>query len=43
MVKTSNSFEFAIVGGGRVGLSCAYKLQVEYPWGSIETKSYCNS
>ena len=31
MVKTSNSFDFAIVGGGIVGLSCAYKLQVEYP------------
>ena len=29
--KTSNSFDFAIVGGGIVGLSCAYKLQVEYP------------
>ena len=31
MVKTSKSFDFAIVGGGIVGLSCAYKLQVEYP------------
>ena len=31
MVKTTNSFDFAIVGGGIVGLSCAYKLQVEYP------------
>ncbi|MAR99713.1 MAG: L-2-hydroxyglutarate oxidase, partial [Flavobacteriales bacterium] len=31
MVKTSNSFDFAIVGGGIVGLSCAFKLQVEYP------------
>jgi L-2-hydroxyglutarate oxidase len=24
-------FDFAIIGGGIVGLSCAYKLQVEYP------------
>ena len=24
-------FDFAIIGGGVVGLSCAYKLQVEYP------------
>jgi len=31
MVKDSNSFDFAIVGGGIVGLSCAYKLQLEYP------------
>ena len=31
MVKKSNSFDFAIVGGGIVGLSCAFKLQVEYP------------
>ena len=31
MVKTSNSFDFAIVGGGIIGLSCAYKLQVAYP------------
>ena len=31
MVKESNSFDIAIVGGGIVGLSCAYKLQVEYP------------
>ena len=31
MVKARKSFDFAIVGGGIVGLSCAYKLQVEYP------------
>ena len=31
MVKSTNRFDFAIVGGGIVGLSCAYKLQVEYP------------
>ena len=31
MVKTTDSFDFAIVGGGIVGLSCAYKLQIEYP------------
>ena len=31
MAKTTDSFDFAIVGGGIVGLSCAYKLQIEYP------------
>ena len=31
MVKSTNSFDFAIVEWGIVGLSCAYKLQVEYP------------
>ena len=31
MVKITDSFDFAIVGGGIVGLSCAYKLQIEYP------------
>ena len=31
MVKESHSFDFAIVGGGIVGLSCAYKIQLEYP------------
>ena len=31
MVKASNNFDIAVVGGGIVGLSCAYKLQKEYP------------
>ena len=31
MVKARKSFDFAIVGGGIVGLSCAYKRQDEYP------------
>ena len=28
MVKARKSFDFAIVGGGIVGLSCAYKLKL---------------
>lgn len=31
MVKQNNHFDIAVVGGGIVGLSCAYKIQQEYP------------
>lgn len=31
MVNNSSNFDIAIIGGGIVGLSCAYKIQKEYP------------
>lgn len=31
MVNNSSNFDIAIIGGGIVGLSCAYKIQIEYP------------
>ena len=35
MVKKQQQFDIAVVGGGIVGLSCAYKIQKEYPKLSI--------
>jgi len=34
-MNTSNTFDFAIVGGGIVGLATAYKLQLKYPDKSV--------
>ncbi len=34
-MNTQNTFDFAIVGGGIIGLATAYKLQLKYPHTSV--------